>query len=141
MNSVEGNQQQQEGLFKANTSNCRRSPPSSGGAERRRRDEVDYCRNDDAPTIRPARLQQEGEVRPSGNLGGQSKPGNNLLVKPEEGRPEWAPSLSDFFVTDPCQKRPYRVCAPYVPGRDFEEWTSTAHTLFVLDLTACDFYK
>lgn len=96
VNSVEGNQQQQqEGLFKANTSNCRRSPPSSGGAERRRRDEVDYCRNDDAPTIRPTRFQQEGEVRPSGNLGGQSKPGNNLLVKPEEARPEWAPSLSD----------------------------------------------
>lgn len=138
--STETNQQQQ-GFVMANTSKCRGSPPSSSGAKRRRRDDVNSCRNEDAPTIGPAPSQQGERVRPTGNLGGQGKPGNNPLATPEEARPEWAPSFSEFFSKDPCEKRPYQVCAPYVPGRDFQEWTSTARALPNFDLPACDFCK
>lgn len=151
-NSIERTQQQQQlqpELFsQAKTERCRRSPPpsssSGGGGKKRRRDEqLNYCRNEDAPTIRPAPLQQGEKVRPSGNLGAgsQGRPGKNPLVTPGEAKPEWAPPLSDFFVSDPCQNRPYRVCAPYVPGRDFEEWTSTLRTLSTFDLRECDFCK
>lgn len=133
--SIERNQQLQNGLSKAGTSNCRRSHPSGA---KRRRDGVNYCPNN-TPTTRPARLQQGENVRPTGNLGGVGKPGKNILVSPDEAKPEWAPPLSDFFVTDPCRRRPYRVCAPYVPGRDFEDWTSSVRTLSSLDLTACEF--
>lgn len=135
VDSAETNQQQQ-GFLEANTSKC---PPSNSGAKRRRRDDLNYCRNEDAPTIRPAPSQQGQKVPPSGNLGGQSKPGNNPLATPEEARPEWAPSFHEFFVRDPCEKRPYQVCAPYMPGRDFEEWTSTARALPSFNLPACDF--
>lgn len=152
-NSIERNQQQQiqpELFSNAKSEKCRRSPPparSRGGAgakRRRKRDkQLNYCPNEDAPTIiSPATLQQGKKVPPTGNLrGGQSKPGNNQLVTPEEARSEWAPPLSEFFVTDPCQKRPYRVCAPYVPGRDFEEFTTTVRTLSTFDLRECDFCK
>lgn len=134
-NSIARNQQQ-EGRSKADTSKCLRSLPRSSGAKRRR-EELNYCRNDFITS--PSLLQQQEKVRPTGNLGNEGnegKPGMKILVSPYEARPEWAPPLSDFFIKDPCQKRPYRVCAPYVPGRDFEEWSSNVITLS-LDLTAC----
>lgn len=140
VDSTETNQQQQ-GFPIADTSKCSGSPSSGRGAKRRRRDNVNYCRNENAPSSRPAPSQQGEKVRPTGNLGGQGKPGNNPLVTPEEARPEWAPSFSEFFVKDPCQRRPYQVCAPYVPGRDFEEWTSTARALPNFNLPACEFCK
>ena len=140
VDSTETNQQQQ-GFSMADSSKCSGSPPSGSGAKRRRRDDVNSCRNEDAPTIRRAPSQQGEKGRPTGNLGGQGKPGNNPLATPEGARPEWAPSFSEFFVKDPCDKRPYKVCAPYVPGRDFEEWSSTARALTNFDLTACEFCK
>lgn len=132
-NSIESNQQ--EGRSKAETSKCRRSHLRSSGAKRRR-EELNYCPSDLLITS-PSVSQHQQYVRPTGNLGNEGKPGNNILVSPDEAKPEWAPLLSDFYRKDPCQNRPYRVCAPYVPGRDFEEWYSNSITL-TLDLTACE---
>lgn len=70
-------------------------------------------------------------------MGNEGKPGKNLLLSSDEAEPGWAPSLSNFFMKNPCQNRPWPVCAPYVPGRDFEEWSSNVVTL-TLDLAACE---
>lgn len=131
--SIESNNQQ-EGRSKADTSKCRRSPPRSSGAKRRR-EKLNSCPNDGLITS-PSLSQQQQKVRPTGNIGNEGKPGNNPLLSPDQAGPEWAPSLSEFFMKDPCQNRPWPVCAPYVPGRDFVEWSSNVVTL-TLDLTAC----
>lgn len=134
--SIESNNQQ-EGSSKVDTRKCRRSAPRSSGAKRRR-ERLNYCPNDLITS--PSRSQQQQKVRPTGNMGNDGKPGNNPLHSPDEAKPEWAPSLSDFFMRDPCQNRPWPVCAPYVPGRDFVEWSSNFVTL-TLDLTACEMCK
>lgn len=131
--SIESNNQQ-EGRSKADTSKCRRSAPRSSGAKRRR-EKLNYCPNQ--LITGPSHLQQQQKIRPTGSMGNEGKPGNNLLLSPDEAKPEWAPSLSDFFMRDPCKNRPWPVCAPYVPGRDFEEWSSNSVTT-TLDLTACE---
>lgn len=132
--SIEINNQP-EGRSKADASKCRRSPPRSSGAKRRR-ENLNYCPNDELITS-PSLSQQQQKVRPTGNMGNGGKPGNNPLLSPNEAKSGWAPPLSDFFMNDPCNKRPYRVCAPYVPGRDFEEWSPNVAGL-TLDLAACE---
>lgn len=132
--SIESNNNQQEGRSKADTSKCRRSAPRSSGAKRRR-EKPNYCPNE--LITGPSPSQQQQKVRPTGNMGNEGKPGNNPLLSPDEAKPEWAPSLSDFFMRDPCKNRPWRVCAPYMPGRDFEEWSSNSVTM-TLNLPACE---
>lgn len=132
--SIESNNQA-EVRSKADASKCRRSPPRSSGAKRRR-ENLNYCPNDELITS-PSLSQQQQKVRPSGNMGNEGKPGNNLLLSPDEAKSGWAPSLSEFFMKDPCKNRPWRVCAPYMPGRDFVEWSSDVVGV-TLDLKECE---
>lgn len=132
--SIESNNQP-EGRSKADARKCRRSPPRSSSAKRRR-ENLNYCPNDGLITS-PSLSQQQQKVRPTGNMGDEGKPGNNPLLSPDEAKSGWAPSLSDFFMKDPCKNRPWPVCAPYVPGRDFVEWTSDVIGV-TLDLAACE---
>lgn len=114
----------QEGPIISTDSRCR-SP-------RRKRDTPDYCQN--AP---PLLLQQQQENgRPSGTLN-QDKPVEGNFILPAKSNPEWAPPLKDFFETDPCQVRPWQICAPYLPGLGFRAWSSGRLAGF--DLEGCDY--
>lgn len=131
---IESNNQP-EWRSKGGAGKCRRSPPRISGAKRRR-ENPNYCPNDELISS-PSLSQQQQKVRPAGNMGNEGKPGNNPLLSPDDAKSGWAPPLSDFFMRDPCNNRPYRVCAPYVPGRDFEEWSPSVVGV-TLDLAACE---
>lgn len=123
-NSIAGNQ---EGSIISTNIRCR----SPRGANRKR-NPPDYCQN-----ILPLRLQQQQENgRPSGTLN-PDKPVEGNFILPAESNQEWAPPLEDFFGTDPCQVRPWQVCAPYIPGLSFNAWSFGRLAGF--DLEGCDY--
>lgn len=123
-NRIEGNQE--EGLITAADNRCR-----SPRAATRKRNQPDYCQN-----VAPPHLQQQENGRPSGNLN-QDKPAQGNFISPAQQNLEWAPPLKGFFEEDPCQVRPWQVCAPYVPGLDFRAWASGRLAGF--DLEGCDY--
>lgn len=122
-NSIEGNQKVP---IASTDKTCR-----SGRGANRKRDQPDYCQN-----VAPPHLQQQEIGRPSGALN-QDKPAEGNFILPAKSNPEWAPSLKDFFETDPCHARPYHVCAPYLPGLDFSAWSFGRLAGF--DLEGCDY--
>lgn len=122
-NSIEGNQKVP---IASNNKECR-----SGRGANRKRDQPGYCQN-----VAPPYLQQQENGRPSGTLN-QDKPAEGNFILPAKSNPEWAPSLKDFFETDPCHARPFQVCAHYLPGLDFSAWSFDRLAGF--DLEGCDY--
>lgn len=122
-NNIEGNQ---EDLLISNDNRCR-----SPSAVNRKRNQPDHC--EDVP---PLRSHQQENGRPIGNFN-QEKPTEGNFNLPAKSNPDWAPPLKDFFETDPCQVRPWHVCAPYIPGLAFRAWSSGRLTGF--DLEGCDY--
>lgn len=122
-NNIEENQ---EGPIISTDNRCR-----SPRAANRKRSLPDYCQ--DVPPLRS--LQQENE-RPIGTFN-QDKPAEGNYILPAKQNLEWAPPLRNFFETDPCQVRPWQVCAPYLPGLDFSAWSSGRLAGF--DLEGCDY--
>lgn len=128
-NIIEGNQ---EDPFIMSTENRCRSPSPRAG--NRKRKQPDYCQ--DLPPLRSPPPQQQQQQQ--GNSGRQQeKPVESNYILPAKSNPDWAPLLKDFFETDPCQVRPWHVCAPYLPGFDFRAWSSGR--LAGLDLEGCNY--
>lgn len=121
-NNIEGNQE--DPLI--STDNRCRSP----SAVNRKRDPPDYCQD-----LPPLRSQQQENGRPIGTFN-QHKPAEGNYILPANPNPDWVPPLRDFFE-DPCQVRPWQVCAPYMPGLDFRAWSSGRLAGF--DLEGCDY--
>lgn len=122
-NSIEGNQKVPTASI---DSTCR-----SRRGDNRKRDQPDDCQN-----VAPLHLQHQENGRPSGTLN-QDQPARDNFILPAKSIPEWAPSVHDFFETDPCNVRPYQVCAPYLPGLEFSAWSFGRLAGF--DLEGCDY--
>lgn len=119
-NIVEGNQ---EDHLIISTDNRCRSSPRAGNRKRNQPD--NYCQD-----VPPLRSQQQENGR-------REKPAEGNYILPAKSNPDWAPPLKDFFETDPCQVRPWHVCAPYLPGLDFRAWSSGRLAGF--DLEGCNY--
>lgn len=117
-NVIEGNQE--DPLIISNDNRCR-----SPRAGHRKRNQPDYCQD-----VQPLRSQQQENGR-------QEKPVEDNYILPAKSNPDWAPPLKDFFEMDPCQVRPWHVCAPYLPGLDFRAWASGRLSGF--DLEGCNY--
>lgn len=122
-NSIEGNQN-------VPTASTDKTCRSRRGANRKR-DQPDDCQN-----VAPLHLQHQENGRPSGTLN-QDNPPEGGFILPAKSNPEWAPSLKDFYETDPCHVRPYLVCAPYIPGLELSAWSFGRLAGF--DLEGCDY--
>lgn len=122
-NIIEGSQ---EDPLISTDNRCR-----SRSAVNRKRNQPDYCQD-----VPPLRSQQQENGRPVGTFN-QEKPAEDNYILPAKSNPDWAPPLDDFFETDPCQVRPWHVCAPYMPGLGFRAWSSGRLAGF--DLEGCDY--
>lgn len=122
-NNIEG---KQEGPIISTDNRCR-----SPRAANLKRTPSDYCQD-----VSPLRSQQQENGRPIGTFN-KDKPAEDNYILPAHSNLEWAPPIRDFFETDPCQGRPWQVCAPYIPGLDFRAWSSGRLAGF--DLEGCDY--
>ena len=141
-NIIEGKNQGDPFII-SNQNKCRY--PSA--PNRKKRDQPDYCQDVLSPLRsqpqpqQQQQQQQENGLPPIGTSNQPEKPkspaeGSNYIL-PDKSNPDWAPPLKEFFETDPCQVRPWHVCAPYISGLDFKAWSSGRLTGF--DLEGCNY--